>query len=117
LATKDVIQRYFESLKAKRGWEAFLSDHMEFTSFTSPIKRARGRAVYIEATKRFFSIIADVEIEGMIVEEKNACVFTRYTLQPPGKTAFESHVAERFEVEGDRITSLAIYFDTAPYPK
>jgi hypothetical protein len=48
LNTKDTIQGYFSSLKQKKDWESFLSNDMIFTSFTSPIRRMRGRAAFLE---------------------------------------------------------------------
>jgi ketosteroid isomerase-like protein len=117
MTTRDVIQGYFDCLKAKRGWEAFLADEMAFTSFTSPIKRVTGRGAYLEATKRFYSMIKAVEIRGIVVDGEKACVLTRYELQPPAGPVFESHVAEVFEVRNDKIKSFDIYFDSAPFPK
>ena len=117
MTTREVIQGYFDNLKLHRGWEAFLADQMQFTSFSSPIKRVSGRAAYLEATKRFYSMIQAVDIRGILVDGQKACALTTYRLQPPGGPAFESNVAEVFEVRGDRITSFDIYFDTAPFPK
>ena len=117
MTTRDVLQSYFDCLKAKRGWEAFLADEMAFTSFTTPIKRVTGRGAYLEATKRFYSMIKAVEIRGIVVDGEKACVLTRYELQPPAGPVFESHVAEVFEVRNDKIKSFDIYFDSAPFPK
>jgi ketosteroid isomerase-like protein len=117
MTTRDVIQNYFDCLKAKRGWEAYLGDEMAFTSFTSPIKRVTGRGAYLEATKRFYSMIKAVEIRGIVVDGEKACVLTRYELQPPAGPVFESHVAEVFGVRNDKIKSFDIYFDSAPFPK
>lgn len=117
MATKDVLQRYFDCLKAKQGWEAFLADDMQFTSFTSPIRRVTGKGPYLEATKRFYSMIKTLEIRGILVDGQKACVLTRYELQPPAGPLFESHVAEVFEVRDDKITLFDIYFDSAPFPK
>ena len=54
MTTKDTIQGYFSSLQQKRGWESFLAEDMVFTIFASPNKQVRGRAAYLEATKRFY---------------------------------------------------------------
>src|ERR1700752_649 len=115
--TGDTIQAYFSSLKQKKGWEAFLSDDMAFTSFTSPIKRVTGRAAYLEATKRFYSMISALEVKDLLVDGNKACALTRYELQPPGGPAFDSHVAEVFEVRDGKIVSFDIYFDSAPFPR
>ena len=117
MTTRDIIQGYFDRLKAKRGWEAFLSDEMQFTIFTSPIERVTDRGAYLERLKRFYSMSKTVEIKDIIVDGNKACVLTRYELQPSGGPIFDSHVAEVFEVRGDKITSFDIYFDSAPFPK
>jgi len=117
MTTKDTIRGYFDSLKQKSGWEDFLSDEMTFTSFTSPIKRVAGRGAYLEATKRFFSMITAVKVKDLIVDGDRACALTQYDLQPPEGPAFHSHVAEVFKVRDGKIASLDIYFDSAPFPK
>jgi ketosteroid isomerase-like protein len=117
LNTKETIQGYFSSLKQKKGWESFLSNDMIFTSFTSPIRRIRGRAAYLEGTKRFYSMITAMEVKDLIVEGEKACALTHYELQPPGGPAFGSDVAEVFAVQDGKINSFDIYFDSAPFPK
>jgi len=117
MTTKETIEGYFGRLAAKDGWEAFLSEDVAFTSFTSPNKSVNGRAAYLEATRRFYASIAAVEVRSVIVEGTRACALTRYRLQRPGGPAFDSDVAEVFGVRDGRISSLAIYFDSAPFPK
>jgi ketosteroid isomerase-like protein len=117
MTTRDTIQGYFDSLREKGGWEAFLSEEMQFTSFTSPIKRVRGRGAYLDATKCFYSLIKAMEIKDILVDGEKACVLTRYELQPPDGNVFESHVAEVFEVRDGKIKSFDIYFDSSPFPK
>jgi len=117
ITTQDVIASYYDALKQKGAWDAVLAEDMLFTSFTSPVKRVKGRAAYLEATKRFYSMIKGLEIRGMIVEGDRACVLTRYDLRAPAGPAFESHVAEVFNVRDGKITSFDIYFDSAPFPK
>ena len=79
MTTKDIIQRYFDSLKKKSGWEAFLADDMTFTSFGSPIKQVTGKGAYLETTKRFFSMITTVELRDVIVEGDKTCALTLRT--------------------------------------
>jgi ketosteroid isomerase-like protein len=117
MTTKETIQSYFSNLKQKTGWDSLLSDDMSFTSFTTPNKRVTGRAAYLEATKRFYSMITALEVKDLLVDGLKACALTRYELQPPGGTAFHSDVAEVFEVRDGKITSFAIYFDSAAFPK
>jgi ketosteroid isomerase-like protein len=94
-----------------------LSDDLTFTSFTSPAKHLAGRAAYLESTKRFYSMITEVEVRELMVDGDKACALTRYRLQPPGGPAFASDVAEVFRVQANKIVSFDIYFDSAPFPK
>jgi ketosteroid isomerase-like protein len=117
MTTRDTIQNYFSSLRQKGRWASFLADDMSFTSYASPAKLVSGRAAYIESTKRFYSMITGVEVRDLMVDGDKACALTRYELQPPGRPAFGSDVAEVFVVRDGKITSLDIYFDSAPFPK
>src|SRR5262249_301270 len=117
MTTRETIQGYFSGLKQKKGWESFLSDDMTFTSFTTPVKQVRGRAAFLEATKRFYSMITALEVKALLVDGDRACALTRYALEPPVGQAFDSDVAEVFGVHDGKITSFDIYFDTAPFPK
>jgi len=117
MTTKEVIQAYFDSLKQKSSWAAFLADRMAFTSFATPIKHVTGKNAYLESTSRFFSMITAVEVKDLIVDGDRVCALTRYELQPPGGPAIESHVAEAFKVKDEKISSLEIYFDSAPFPR
>jgi ketosteroid isomerase-like protein len=117
MKTRDTVQAYFDALKEKRDWQSFLADGMKFASFGTPLKQLVGRDAYLESTKRFFSLIKGLEVRDILVDGDKACVLSRYDLQPPGGPAFESNVAEILEVRGGKITSLSIYFDSAPFPK
>jgi ketosteroid isomerase-like protein len=115
MATRDTIEAYFNSLKQKKDWDSFLSDDMMFTSFTTPIKRVSGKTAYLASTKRFYSMITALEVKEVMVDGDRACALTHYDLQPPGGPAFGSDVAEVFGVRDGKITSFAIYFDSAPF--
>lgn len=117
MTTRDAVQGYFNCLQQNTGWEAFLADEMQFTTFTSPVERVTDRGAYLERLRRFYSMIQALEIKDIIVEGEKACVLARYELQPPGGPVFESHVAEVFGVRDGKINSFDIYFDSAPFPK
>jgi len=57
-------------------WHSFLADDMTFTSFTSPPKRLRGRAAYLESTRRFFAMITSITLKELIVDGERACALT-----------------------------------------
>lgn len=116
-ATRATINGYFSSLSRKAAWESFFSEEMAFTSFTSLVRRSTGREAYLEATKRFYSTIVAVSVRSLLIDENRACALTHYELQPPGRPAFTTDVAEVFEIHDQKITLFEIYFDTAPFPK
>lgn len=116
MSTKEILQRYFEELASKGNWQSFLAEELDFTSFTSPVKYVTGKTAYLESTRRFFSMIESLEVRDLIVEGTKACALTRYQLQSPAGS-FQSDVAELMTITDDKIRSLAIYFDTAPFPK
>ena len=117
MTTTDIIRGYFDRLEQRSGWEAFLADGMRFTSFVTPIKQVAGKSAYLESTGRFFSMITALEVKDLIVDGDRACALTRYQLQPPQGPTFESHVAEVFKVRDGKISSLEIYFDSAPFQR
>ena len=114
--TRTTIEQYFEHLRTKSGWEASLADDMVFNSFTSPPKEVRGKAAYLESTKRFYGSIQSMEVRQLTVDGDRAVALTRYQLRGPTGD-FTSDVAEAFGVADGKISSFGIYFDTAPFPK
>jgi ketosteroid isomerase-like protein len=117
MTTRDVVTGYLDGVRTREGWENFLAEDLAFTNFTDPIKRVVGKQASLEGLRRFYAMVKNVEITRIIVDGDQACALTRYELQPPGGHAFESSIAEVFEVRDGRIRSLGIYFDSAPYPK
>jgi ketosteroid isomerase-like protein len=117
MTTRTIIDDYFRRLKQKGDWSACLADDMTFTSFTSPNKRVEGRPAYLEATGRFYSTIAAVDVKEILVDGNRACALTHYDLRAPGLPAFSTDVAEVFQVRDGKIVAFDIYFDSAPFPK
>jgi ketosteroid isomerase-like protein len=116
--TRETIERYFHHLENRGDWRSLLADDVTFTSRTNPGRQIDGREGYVQATGRFFGMIVGAEVRDILVDGRKACALTRYRLQPPnGGAVFESDVAEIFTVRDGLIDSLAIYFDTAPYPR
>ena len=114
--TRTIIEQYFERLKNKSGWESSLADDVVFDSFTSPPREVRGKAAYLETTKRFYGSIKSMKVRQLTVDGDRAVAQTRYELRGPAGD-FTSDVAESFGVANGKINSFAIYFDTAPFPK
>jgi len=117
MTARDTVQHYFNSLERRQGWEAFLSDDVIFTTFTSPVKQVKGRPAFLESTKRFYSMIAAVKVRDLLVDGDKVCALTSYSLRPPSGPEIKSDVAEVLQVHDGRITTFDIYFDSAPFPK
>ena len=118
MSTKSTVEGFFDALMTKADWASYLSDDLVFISATSPLKQVTGKDASLIGLRRFYSMVTTMEVRDLIVEGDKACALTRYTLQPPGgRPPFQSDVAEIFSVQRNQITSFAIYFDTAPYPK
>lgn len=118
MSARATLESYFTRLERKSGWEELLGEEMVFTSFTSPIKQVKGKDPYLQATKRFYSMIRSLQVRELIVDGDRACALTRYELQPPnGGPVFSSDVAEVFAVHDGKIDEFGIYFDSAPFPK
>ncbi|HEV8215948.1 MAG TPA: nuclear transport factor 2 family protein [Gemmatimonadaceae bacterium] len=116
LNTRSTVEHYFEQLKAKGSWETSLADDVVFNNYASPAKEVRGKAAYLESTKRFYGSIQSMEVRQLTVDGDRAVALTRYQLRGPTGD-FTSDVAEAFGVSNGKIDSFGIYFDTAPFPK
>jgi ketosteroid isomerase-like protein len=115
--TKSVTECYLEALRSGAKWSDFFHDDMTFISHVAPPKLVKGKAAFLESTRRFYSMIAGVEVTALIVEEGRACALTRYKLQVPQGPSFGTEVAEIFKIVDGKIVSFEIYFDSAPFPK
>jgi ketosteroid isomerase-like protein len=118
MTTRATIERYFDRLASRGDWESVFADDMTFTSYTSPVREVKSKTAFLSATKRFYSSIGSVQVRELTVDADRAVALTRYEIRPPnGSAPFTSDVAEIFRVKDDAISSLEIYFDSAPFPK
>jgi len=117
MTTRETVQKYLDGVAQRSGWQDLLADSVTFTSCTSPVKQLAGKRAYVEATGRFYSMVASLLARDLFVDGERACGLTHYVLRTPGGASFTSEVAEIFTVRDGRIHALEIYFDTAPYPK
>jgi ketosteroid isomerase-like protein len=117
MTTKSTIEGYFHGLEQRNGWDAYLADELVFTSYTTPNRQVAGKQAYLTATKGFYGSIRSFALRDLVVDGDTACALTHYELQRPGGEPFASDVAEIFKVKDGHITSFAIYFDSAPFPK
>ena len=110
--TGQTIRSYFERLYGG-DWESLLADDMRFVN--NGAANPPGKAVYIEATRRFMQTAKSVEVKTMLIDGDQACALTHYDLiTPKGKTGV-CIVAEFFTVVGGKIQSNEIVFDLAAF--
>ena len=90
---------------------------MTFISHVVPAKLAKGKAAFLDSTRRFYAMIAGIDVTTLLVEGDRACALTRYKLQAPQRPSFDTEVAEIFRIVDGKMAPFEIYFDSAPFPK
>lgn len=116
MTTRQTIDNYFTALTTGNGWQDHLADQVEFINHSAPVTHVTGRDAYVESTQGFYAMAETVDVQEIMIDGNRACVLTRYRLQPPVSDPFISDIAEVFTVDEGKIQSLAIYFDSAPFP-
>lgn len=117
LSAGETVHRYLDAIKAQRAFDSLIADNATFISYTSPVKQLSGKSGYLQATQRFYSKVASLELRDLIAEGERVCATVRYEVRGADGKTFTSDVAEVYTVHLGQIQSLAIYFDTAPYPR
>ncbi len=111
--TKEILQKYYDCLSKKEGWQSLLSDDILLTGTVA--KESKGKEPFVN--NNFFKMVKDLKLKRMIVENENACALVSYDLTSPKGKNFSSDVAEIWKVKDGKLDSLAIYFDTAEFQK
>lgn len=112
MTTEGTIRQYYEGLNKKEGWQSVIADQM---AFNGPKTKTNNKDGYIEATNGFLRTVRSVTITRLFTDGNNACAIAHYdTLSPKGNQG-SIDIAEIFTVDGGRITSSSIYFDTAAF--
>jgi ketosteroid isomerase-like protein len=111
--TQEAIKGYYDGIKAKNGWQAYVSDDIAFAG--TDVKATAGKQAYVEATNQFLMAVKTSELKEMIVDGDKACAIVHYELMSPKGNRASSDVAEILTVKDGKITSSTIYFDTAAF--
>ena len=110
--TKEIVSKYFDAVGKKGDWQSLISDNM---IFKMPAQTKRGKASYVEITGRFLRAATGVRIKEIIVEGDKACVVAAYDLRSPKGNTSTKEVVEILSVNGDKLASSSIYFDTEDF--
>ncbi len=111
--TQETIQGYYDGIKQKSGWQAFVSDAIAFDG--TGVKATKGKEAFVEGNNQFLRAVTTSQVKEMIVEGEKACVIVHYELMSPKGNKARSDVAEISAVKDGKIDSVTIYFDTAAF--
>jgi len=109
--TRELLRRYYEGLPERDGWDRLLSNDILLTGAVA--KESRGRDAY--TNNKFFKMVKGLRVKETVVEGERAFALVNYDLMSPRGKPFSCDVAEFWKVEGERLDSIAIYFDTAAF--
>ncbi len=117
MGIKETLQEYYKHFEMKSGWEDFFTEDVVFTSFTSPAREVRGKAMMLKGVQNFLASVRSMQVRELIIDGDRACGLVHYEMQSPQGSSFPSDVAEIFTMKGGKFDSFGIYFDSTPYPK
>jgi len=112
ISTKEIIEKYYEAINQKGDWQTAIAEDI---TFTGPGQITHSKKEYVEATNRFLQVVKSLKINEFIVEDNKACITVEYNLQSPKGNTTSCEVAEVLMVQGDKINSSCIFFDTAAF--
>ncbi len=111
--TQETIKGYYDGIKQKSGWQAFVSDDIAFDG--TGVKATKGKEAFLEGNNQFLRAVTTSQVKEMIMEGEKACVIVHYDLRSPKGNSASSDVAEILAVKNGNIVSSTIYFDTAAF--
>ncbi len=110
-STRELLERYYERLSRKSGWEDLLSDNFSLRGTVA--KETVGRDLYIN--NNFFKLIKRLHVKEILTEGEKGFALVNYDLVSLKGKDFSCDVAEFWKVKNGKLDSIAIYFDTAGF--
>ena len=115
MPTRELVQKYYDSLAHKDDrWQALYADDAEFSDASRTLD-ARGRAAVIQSFTPFLKGVASVQVKQLIVDGDDACAIVDYTYVNPKTATMQQDVAEVWHVRDGKLARLTIYFDLTAY--
>jgi ketosteroid isomerase-like protein len=116
MATKELLDAYYNGFARKSGWESAIADDFRYTggdvNHPEPLI---GKEAYINVISRFSRMFTAMRVKEMIIDGNKACVIGNYDFRFPNGKEINADVAELWTVSGDKLQSLTIYFDTLTF--
>ena len=113
--TRELTTRYYASLNAKDdAWKSMWAEGAVFSDASRTLT-AEGWQAVIASFDPFVKGVAAVSVVDSIVEGLKACFVVRYTYENQKSETLVQDVAEVWETDGEKLSSLTIYFDLTAY--
>ncbi|HVH31363.1 MAG TPA: nuclear transport factor 2 family protein [bacterium] len=115
MATRDLVQSYYDSLSQKNdNWQNLYSKDAVFSDASQTLT-AKGEAAVIQSFVPFLKGVEGVKVKQMIVEGEKACAIVGYDYVNPKGQKMRQDVAEVWETRDGKLAKLTIYFDLLAY--
>ena len=115
MATRDLVQSYYDSLSQKNdSWQNLYSNDAVFSDASQTLI-AKGKAAVIQSFVPFLKGVEGVKVKQMIVEGEKACAIVGYDYVNPKGQKMRQDVAEVWESKDGKLVKLTIYFDLLAY--
>src|SRR3954447_13658254 len=115
MTTKELVQRYYDSLAQKDNkWQALYVEDATFSDASQTLN-AIGKDAVIQSFTAFLNAVKGVKVKQMIAEGEYACAVINYDYVNPKGETLSQDVAEVWTVKGNRLAKLTIYFDLTAY--
>ncbi len=112
MTTKETVQRYYDGVAQREGWQSVISDSM---AFASPNQNTKGKDAYVQGTARFLQNVRGSKVKELIIEGEKAYALVDYEMVSPRGETRSFPVAEILSVKDEKINSSTILFDTTAF--
>jgi ketosteroid isomerase-like protein len=112
MTTKETVQRYYDGVARKDGWQSVISENM---AFAQPGASTKGKDAYVEVTARFLQKVRGTKVKELIIDGDKAYALVDYEVVSPKGDMRWFNVAEILSVRDEKIASSTILFDTAAF--
>lgn len=113
--TRDLVTSYYASLNAQDDrWKSLWAADAVFSDASKTL-HAQGREAVIESFEPFLRGVSGVDVVDSIVEGAKACFVVRYTYVNQKSENLVQDVAEVWELAGETLSRLTLYFDLTTY--
>lgn len=113
--TRELITQYYASLNAKDdAWKSMWAEGAVFADASRTLS-AEGKQAVIASFDPFLNGVRAAGVIESIVDGFKACFVVRYTYMNQKSETLVQDVAEVWEVDGEKLSSLTIYFDLTAY--